>query len=163
VTATEQFVSVLTRLKAGDLALLRSHADEGIDESVAAFDLFAGIWWPLRERSERAPRREVAWLVAKLFAACPMPHSPKRTLAIQLRRCQPGDEGKRRQFREEFDRMLSLSLREIEPALRFSLGRIASGDRQVDWVRLTDDLSRWEREATRLAWARQFLGIDDGG
>ena len=66
MTATEQFIDVLKTLKAGDRKLLRTHAGLGLDQSVQGFDLFAGIWWPLRQNSSKAPRREVAWLVAKI-------------------------------------------------------------------------------------------------
>ena len=81
MTATESYIAVLTSLKAGDLGLLRKHAGQGLDETVDGFDLFAGLWWPLRQRNQRAPRREVAWLVAKLYAFCPIPESPGETLA----------------------------------------------------------------------------------
>ena len=53
-----------------------------------------------------------------------------------------------------------LPLGGMEAALRWALGRIASGGRRLDWVKLTDDLSIWERESTRLKWAKQFLEID---
>ena len=48
MTATEQFIGVLTDLKTGELGLLRVHAGQGLDESVVGFDLFSGLWWPLR-------------------------------------------------------------------------------------------------------------------
>ena len=92
MTATEQYVEVLTRLKSGELGLLRTHAGQGLDESVEGFDLFAGLWWPLRAQTQRAPRREVAWLVAKLYAFQPLEHSPGETLARQLGRSRTRDE-----------------------------------------------------------------------
>ena len=88
MTATEQYIQVLTRLKSGELGLLRQHAGRGLDESVEGFDLFAGLWWPLRAQNQRAPRRAVAWLVAKLYAFRPVEHSPGETLAYQLGRCR---------------------------------------------------------------------------
>ncbi len=160
VGPTEKFIATLRRLKSGDLGLLRTHAGQGIDESVEAFDLFSGLWWPLRQRNQRAPRREVAWLIAKLFAACPVPQARDSTLAQQLRECQPSEERGKERFQQRFDRMLMLPLGEMEPALRWAIERIASGGRRLDWVKLTDDLSMWERESTRLKWAKQFLEID---
>ena len=157
-TATEQYIEVITRLKAGDLGLLRTHAGQGIDESVHGFDLFAGLWWPLQNKSQFAPRREVAWLIAKLYASCPIEHSPGDMLARQLRRCQPSEASER--FRQRFDRMLMLPLNKIEPELRWAIGLIGSNDKQLAWVKLTDDLSIWERESTRLRWAEQFLEND---
>jgi len=163
VTATEQYVEALTRLKSGGLALLRTHARQGLDETVDGFDLFAGLWWPLRQKNERAPRREVAWLIAKLYAACPIPHSRGDTLARQLKRCQPNKDPARARFRQRFDRLLVLPLDKIEPALQWALDLVASGTRKLDWVRLTDDLSIWEREPIRVRWAEQFIGDNERG
>jgi hypothetical protein len=67
VSATEQYIDVLTRLKTGELGLLRTHAGQGLDESVDGFDLFSGLWWPLRRKNERAPRRPVAWLIVPVY------------------------------------------------------------------------------------------------
>ncbi len=161
-TATEQYIGVLSQLKPGDLGLLRTHAGQRPDESVDGFDLFAGLWWPLRANNQRAPRREVAWLIAKLYAFCPAPQSHGDTLARQLRQCQPSEDGKRKRFQQKFDEMLLLPLNSIEPALRWAIRVISSSDKQLDWVRLTDDLSIWERESTRLRWAEQFLENDEG-
>ena len=160
-TATEQYVEILTRLKSGDLGLLRTHAGQSLDESVRGFDLFAGLWWPLQNKSQSAPRREVAWLVAKLYAVSPISHSPGDTLARQMRRCQPAVNWER--FRQKFDRMLTLPLNKIEPELRWALTLVASKNLKLDWVKLTNDISIWEREATRLRWAEQFLETIEGG
>jgi CRISPR type I-E-associated protein CasB/Cse2 len=163
MTATERYIEVLTCLKSGDLGLLRTHAGQGLDQTVDGFDLFAGLWWPLRKDSPRAPRREVAWLVAKLYASRPLPHSPGHALARQLRRCQPSQDSARKHFQKRFDRVLVLPLDKIEPALHWALDLLASSGRELDWVRLTDDLSIWERESTRLKWARQFIGNNERG
>jgi CRISPR type I-E-associated protein CasB/Cse2 len=163
VSATEQYIEVLAGLKSGDLGLLRTHAGQDLDESVNGFDLFAGLWWPLRQRNERAPRREVAWMIAKLYAHCPIQHSTGETLARQLRRCQPDRDPEKERFAQRFDRMLVLPLDKIELALQWALDLVASKDLKLDWVRLTDDLSVWERESTRLGWAEQFLGTDERG
>jgi CRISPR type I-E-associated protein CasB/Cse2 len=157
MSATEQYIATLTHLQTGDLGLLRTHAGQRLDESVDGFDLFAGIWWPLRERNQFAPRREVAWLVAKLYAFNPIEHSSGNSLARQLRQCQPNEEGDRETYRKRFDRMLLLPLGKIEPALQWALSQIASEGLKLDWVQLTDDLSIWERETTRLKWAEQFI------
>jgi CRISPR type I-E-associated protein CasB/Cse2 len=160
MSATEQYIEVLTRLKSGDIGLLRKHAGQGLDGSVDGFDLFAGLWWPLRKDSPKAPRREVAWLIAKLYAFCPIPQSSGDTLVHQLRKCQPSEERERKRFQQKFDEMLFLPLDKIEPALRWALDLVASKDRRLDWVKLTDDLSIWERESKRIEWAKQFLQIE---
>lgn len=162
MTATEQYIEVLMRLKAGDLGLLRTHAGQGIAESVDGFDLFSGLWWPLRQENERAPRRDVAWMIAKLYAFCPILQSPDETLARQLHRCQPSEERARERFQQKFDSMLILPLDRIEPALQWALDRVASSGGRLDWVKLTDDLSIWERETIRLKWAEQYLETTKG-
>jgi CRISPR type I-E-associated protein CasB/Cse2 len=159
VTATEQYIDVLTRLKTGDLGLLRTHAGQGLDETVDGFDLFAGLWWPLRQRNQSAPRREVAWLIAKLYAFRPIPYAPSETLARKLGQCQPREKQAKQRYQERFDRLLRLPLNRIETEMRWALDWIASGNGKVDWVKLTDDLSAWERESIRLSWAEEFLGI----
>lgn len=155
---TEQYIDTLTQLKTGDLGLLRTHAGQGLDESLEGFDLFAGLWWPLREKNQRAPRREVAWLIAKLYAFSPIPHATGETLARRLRQCQPSEEKARARFRSRFDAMLLLSVDQIEPALQWGLGLVGSDKGTLDWVELTDDLSKWNQDVTRLKWAEQFLG-----
>lgn len=163
MTSTEQYIRRLAELKPGDLGLLRSHSDRGLDESVLGFDLFAGLWWPLRQTSARAPRREVAWLIAKLYAHRPLEHQPGRDLAAQLGRCRPREERARHRFDQWFDRLLTLSLDQIEPTLRRSLNILHNHDRGCDWVRLTDDLSAWEKEHIRLEWAHAYLQLDERG
>jgi CRISPR type I-E-associated protein CasB/Cse2 len=159
--ATEQYIKVLLKLKAGDLGLLRLHAGQGIDQSLDAFDLFSGLWWPLRQKSPKAPRREVAWLIAKLFAFRPLPQSADDMLARQIAKCRPVSSPSKERFAEKFDRLLTLPLSAIEPDLQWALGLIESHGLKLDWAQLTDDLSLWERESTRCKWASQFLSIDE--
>ncbi len=167
MTPTEQYINALGNLKRGELGLLRSHAGQSLDESLDGFDLFTGTWWPLRAKNQRAPRREVAWLLAKLYAFRPILHSPGETLAYQLGRLRPAkhlDQGRSRvRFDRRFDEILTLPLRKIEPALQWALDQLASNNLNLDWVRLTDNLSFWERESTRLNWAKEFLESSRGG
>ena len=157
MTATERYIYTLTCLKNGELGILRSHAGLALDESVAGFDLFAGLWWPLRQRNERAPRRKVAWLIAKLYAFCPIEHSAGETLISQLSKCRPNEERARERFRQQFDGILNLPLSKIENLLRWVLDQVSSKNLKIDWVKLTNDLSIWERKSTRLKWAMEFL------
>lgn len=165
MSVTEEYVRTLSQLKAGELGLLRAHAMQDLDESVQGFDLFAGLWWPLRQKNQHAPRRQVAWLVAKLYASCPLEHAQGHTLARQLRRCQPPDAKKNKNFRAKFDALLSLPLERLEPSLRWAIARIAENHPpgKLDWAKLTDDLSSWERETTRLRWAEEFLNYAERG
>ncbi len=155
--STESFIEVLTKQKKGAMGLLRTHSGQGLDESLEGFDLFTGIWWPLRQTNERAPRREVAWLVAKLYAFRQLPHSTGDMLARQIRHCQPMEELEAARYQRRFDRMLALPLAQIEPALRWAFKQIASARLGMDWVALTDDLSMWEKKNTRKKWAKQYL------
>ena len=157
MTPTEQYVKVLTEMKSGELGLLRKLAGRGLDDSVEGFDLFAGLWWPLRARNQRAPRRGVAWLVAKLYAFRPIEPSLGPTLAWQLGQCRMNKEPEDDALAQRFDRMLTLPLVKIEPALQWALDLIASKNLKLDWIELTDDLSLWERESKRLKWADEFL------
>ena len=161
MTPTQKYVEILNRLKAGELGLLRKHAGQGLDETVDGFDLFAGLWWPLRQKNQFAPRREVAWLIAKLYAFCPLAQSPGHALARQLRGCRPGKDPERERFTQRFDRMLILPISKIEPALRWALDLVAAKDPKLDWIKLTNDLSWWERERTRVKWAEQFIETDE--
>jgi len=157
MTATEQYVNLLERLKPGELSLLREHAGRSLDDSLAAFDLFSGLWWPLRERNERAPRRGVAWVVSKLYASTPLENKPGRRFAWQLARCREDVDLEKDPVVKRFDRILTLPLSQIESALHWGLERISSHNLSLDWAKLTDDLSIWERESTRLRWAEEFL------
>lgn len=157
-TPTEQFIQTLQSLKPGDLNRLRQHAGRPLDQSVHGFDLFAGLWWPLREKNQRAPRREVAWLVAKLYAFRPVSHVSGATLAGLLGRRRPADERARVRHQQRFDELLLLPLAQIEAALQWALTVVGDGGLGLDWVRLTDELSIWEREATRVKWSNEFLG-----
>ncbi len=157
MSPTEEYIGRLRNLKSGELGLLRTHTGRGLDESVEGFDLFAGLWWPLRRRNQRAPRRGVAWLVAKLYAFQPVEHSPGETIAYQLGRCREDRDSEKDPVAQRFDRMLTLPIDKIEPALQWALDLIASEHLKLDWVELTDDLSLWERESKRLKWAEEFL------
>lgn len=163
MTQTERYIKSLTNLKPGDLGLLRTHIGRKLDKSVDGFDLFAGLWWPLRQRSAGAPRRQVAWLIAKLYAFRPIAHCQGSELSLQLRRCEPREERVGKRFRLKFDEMLTLPLDKIEPALQWALGAIAANDLKLDWARMTNDLSIWERETTRLKWAKRYLETGERG
>ena len=161
---TKDYVLRLVNLKPGERSFLRTHAGQGLDESVHGFDLFAGIWWPLRQKGPHTPRREVAWLVAKLHAACPLEHRDGEEfhLARQLARCVPPEheeQGKaRKRFIRRFDRMLRTPLRQLEPDLIWALNELRERNLplDLDWVTLTDQVSHWERTQQRYKWSQIF-------
>jgi CRISPR type I-E-associated protein CasB/Cse2 len=158
-TPTAQYIERLIELKTGDLGLLRANAGRSLNDSVLGFDLFSGLWWPLREKNQRAPKREVAWLIAKLYAFSPIQQSDGETLAIQLRKCQPKKKEEKIRFTQKFDEMINLPLNQIEGALQWAISEVADAKFELDWVKLTDDLSIWHRENVRLRWTEEFLNV----
>jgi len=162
MSGTKDYINRLIRLKAGDLGLLRTHAGLGLDETIEGFDLFTGLWWPVRQKN-MFPRRSAAWLVAKLYAFQPVEYREKELLASQLRRCEPRDERERKRFRNKFDALLRQPLERIEPFLQWAIGEIASKGLWLDWARLVNDLSFWDLGKTRQKWAEQYLGKNTAG
>lgn len=156
--STQDYIKELAKLKPGDLGLLRTHAGQGLDESVEGFDLFAGVWWPLRQKSGAAPKRSVAWLIAKLYATIRLEQleSEECRLARQLARCAPRDEKERKRFIKRFDRILRTPVRQLEPDLTWALNQLREHKLKLNWVHLTDTLSQWERQSTRYYWATEF-------
>lgn len=162
MNATELFIDALTRLKEGELGLLRKHVGQGLDETVEGFDLFTGIWWPLRSQKHGIPpKREVAWLVAKLYAFRPLEFSPGDTLAKQLAKSIPRKEQEQIRFVEKFDQMLSLPVRKIETGLLWALDVIAKKETRLDWVRLAEDFRSWNNKSIRLKWSEEFTKIEE--
>jgi len=159
----------------GERASLRLLAGRGLDVDVDGFDLFTGLWWPLRAKNAAAPRREIAWLVTKLYAAFPIQHERcerdgPTALAVILGREERRllVDADRERLRQHFDSLLCAELAGIEPDLRWALTavqRAVARGRSIglDWVQLTDDLSVWDRgEEHRLRrdvrelWAQQY-------
>jgi CRISPR type I-E-associated protein CasB/Cse2 len=176
MSLTQQFIAKLEALGPGERGRLRSLAGQPLDQTLPGFDLFAGLWWPLRQKSQGAPRRETAWLVAKLFGAFPLPHvrtetaAQGPTLARVVGTREPRNDGfSAERFRKRFDTLLQTPLDGLEPHLRWALSVIhdaviAGRARGLDWVQLLDDLSIWDRgEEHRRAmdvredWAEQYL------
>lgn len=175
---TAQFIRSLGNLQEGELSRLRRLAGQPLDATLAGFDLFTGLWWPLRATNAAAPRREPSWLVAKIFAAFPVPNiRPGNGIGPSLPQvlgsCEPQDDSARGRFRTRFDHLLCSPLSSLEPHLRWAVGEVArqvAGDpvhgpsiRGVDWVQLLDDLSLWDHgrrnqsKRTQDFWAEAYL------
>ena len=67
MSQTAKYIKKLSDLQEGDRSRLRRLAGRPLDATLQGFDLFTGLWWPLRAKSPATPRREPSWLVAKLF------------------------------------------------------------------------------------------------
>lgn len=176
---TAEYIKRLSDLQEGDRSRLRRLTGRPLDATLQGFDLFTGLWWPLRANSPATPRREPSWLVAKLFAVFRVPHirpdsGAKPTLPAVLGQCEPHDEDGRKRFRTRFDALLCSNLTSLEPHLGWALrevaravaGRVphARDVKGIDWVQLLDDLSIWDRGAEhRLGrdvcdiWAETYL------
>lgn len=175
MTETAKFIRRLEALKEGERSRLRRLAGKSLDETLEGFDLFTGLWWPLRQKSQAAPRRETSWLVAKLYGAFPIPHvrpekpSPIPTLSRILGQCEPHDEHERRRFRTRFDALLCSLLSALEPHLCWALSVVAGAVEKkrcpgLDWVELLNNLSIWDRgeehrrdRDIRDMWAKDYL------
>jgi hypothetical protein len=48
--------------------IMAAAADRSMDEDPAAFDIFTGLYWPLRNKHRTLPSRPAAWLALKLMA-----------------------------------------------------------------------------------------------
>jgi hypothetical protein len=180
MSQTREYIKRLENLKEGERSRLRRLAGQRLDKTLEGFDLFTGLWWPLRQSSPVAPRRETSWLVAKLFGAfgtavrhaVPEAQAKGPTLPAVLGVCEPNDPPdfkSRNRFRARFDALLCSPLAGpgagpgagIEPHLRWALGEVARavqgripharGITGIDWEQLLDHLSIWDRgESHRL-------------
>ena len=171
MSQTELFIRRLEALKEGERSRLRRLADQPLNQSLSGFDLFTGLWWPLRQKNRAAPRKETSWLIAKLFGVFPIPHTvgDEATFPTIMGNCEPRDESGQKRYRARFDAFLQAPLSGLEPHLHWAL-RVVDGavDRKqcpgLDWAQLLDDLSIWDRaEQHRLRrdirdiWAERYL------
>ena len=179
MSQTAEYIKRLSSLKEGERSLLRRLSGESLDKELQGFDLFTGLWWPLREKNQAAPQRETSWLVAKLFCSFRVPHirpdsGSGLSLPQVLGRCEPNEEKKKKRFRNRFDSLICTSLSSLEPHLSWALGEAAQAvaghvsyarDVQgIDWVQLLDDLSLWDRGEehrhrydVRDVWSKKYL------
>lgn len=173
MSPTETFIHKLDELKAGDRARLRHLAGQSLDYELEGFDLFTGLWWPLRQESPKAPERRSGWLVAKLHGSFPLRSVREKSAALpcvlgRREREQPDSYAIQR-FRQRFDELLLSPVARLEPhlgwALRIAKKAVGQGREEgVDWVQLLDDLRIWDRRTghgrggdIRDIWAYQYL------
>jgi CRISPR type I-E-associated protein CasB/Cse2 len=176
MSKTAGYIKRLSDLQEGERSRLRRLAGQPLDATLQGFDLFTGLWWPLRKESPTSPRRETSWLVAKLFGAFRVPHIQPDSgagpaLPEVLGRCEPRDEDGGKRFRTRFDALLCSPLSSLEPHLRWALGEVAravagrvSQVEGIDWAQLLDDLSIWDHgerhrrgRDVRDIWAETYL------
>ena len=63
-----RFVAAASRLDDISWGVVRNAALRRLDEDPAAFDIFTGLYWPLRSGDVSVPPRAAAWLLLKLMA-----------------------------------------------------------------------------------------------
>ena len=174
MSATQQFIEALIMLKTADLSLLRRCSGLSLHRAGPEFDLFTGLWWPIRQTNRRTPARWSAWLVAKLYGSCPLRLGSRRLAAllgaveppVTQRRGKP-DTRDRDRFRGRFDILLmspALDLA-IEPHLKWCFREVRArgpNDPAIDWVALLDDLWKWDRGngGVQREWTEQYLNHD---
>ncbi len=158
-TSTAQFIKRIAELKSGDLGRLRQLRGCELHENLDGFDLFTGLWWTLRKNSPRAPRREIAWLVTKLYAQFPFSQEDGLTLPAILGHIYRtlSTQKEKRTFAKRTDAILQAQANQLEHPLSWALQMLAlHGYASLDWIQLTDDLSVWH-EIVRQRWAEAFL------
>jgi CRISPR type I-E-associated protein CasB/Cse2 len=160
INSTVAYIESLANLREGDLGILRKLRGSLLDESQPGFDLFSALWWPLRRKNQSAPKREVAWLVAKLYSEYRFEQKDAASLPILMgsvcRKLEPQKELPRVLAR--FDRLLSLDVSQMEHPLALVLGILRSHRHSsLDWVALTDDLSFWDKKDRKEKWTKTFM------
>jgi len=63
-----KFVRLAAGLDAASWAVVEQAANQSLNHSPAAFDVFTGLYWPLRNKDRTLPSRNAAWLALKLMA-----------------------------------------------------------------------------------------------
>jgi phage tail protein X len=72
------FVRAASQLDSASWAVIANVADGAMHEQAAAFDIFTGIYWPLRNRQAGVPSRQAAWMTLKLMATVSQEHRTRR-------------------------------------------------------------------------------------
>ncbi len=157
--STLKYINLLSNLKNGELSLLRTMRNKPLDETLDGFDLFTSIWWPLREESSRAPQRETAWLIAKLFAAYPIRQEDGAKMSYLLGSLYRSHRNDvlGNQILKLNDKIVAQPLAMLEPDLGMALSMIRKKKSSIDWADLTDTLSIWGYQWVRERWVEEFL------
>jgi hypothetical protein len=131
-----------------DWAALSTAAYRDMHDSPAAFDVFAGLYWGLRDKKiGRLPSRNVAWLILKLMAAVPAQarvlHPGARFSPMEdpnaLPKRQPKERGRTSLYPVSFPRG-----ERLEAALRRALDSNVRKRKPepVDWTGLCNGLDQ---------------------
>jgi CRISPR type I-E-associated protein CasB/Cse2 len=162
------FVTALEKLGPDALSLLRRSTGLSLAESVAAFDLFTDIYWPLRER-DRGLSRQACWRVATLYPWHPQPHGTG-DLGLCLAWLVPlghSDSDRRARDREErrFETLLTADNAALDTALHYAVRRLARREIPIDWRQLLEDLTVWRSpdQMIQNKWATSYNRLTKRG
>ncbi|MGO8813939.1 MAG: type I-E CRISPR-associated protein Cse1/CasA [Terriglobia bacterium] len=140
------FVQAAMRLPThGEWGILSNAAYHDMHDFPAAFDVFAGLYWGLRDKKIGGlPSRNVAWLVLKLMAAVP---AHARTLRASANFCPLRLLPRRQMNKGEraFRYPITFPAGDrLEAALRWALDRNLRKRKPepVDWIGLCDGLDQ---------------------
>jgi hypothetical protein len=153
---TVRYIDNLSNLKSGEISILRTMRHKDLDEDLDGFDLFTGIWWPLREKNQRAPQRETAWLIAKLYACYPLPQVNESFMPVLLGMLAQYNDVLAKQITKLNDTIVSTPVPMLELPLGQAIRKIQKKFTGLDWVSLTDTLSRWGYNKQREVWVQAF-------
>jgi hypothetical protein len=142
IRATEAFTN-------GDWGCIAAAEYREMNQAPEAFDLFSGIYWGLRRRNLRLPRRQTLWLVLKLIAQTPAAlrspspagWNPLETLAETASR-QIAPKDSRRSALKTYPRQFPRGT-ELERQLRDILDSHCkrTSPQRIDWVCFCDQLN----------------------
>jgi len=154
-----EYVARLESLTTGQLSLLRTLRYQPLDASLTGFDIFTAIWWPLREKGKHAPRREIAWLVLKLYATNVLRHEKGATLPLllgNLHTAYAHEEAMQNIIFKQVQSLLSSTTHTIEPILDTCISLVKKEYTALDWIHLLDTISAWEAQSAKMRWAEDF-------
>jgi hypothetical protein len=141
----KQFVLAVGKLLTqADWGALANAALRAMHEAPAAFDVFSGLYWGLRDKNiKRLPSRNAAWLTLKLMAAVP---APARLIHAKA----------------NFSPLQSLPKRQVNERSRTSIYPVSfpSGPRLEAALRDALDSNLRLRNPKRVDWISLCNGLD---
>lgn len=142
------FLRETHRLSEVDWGILAGAANQTMNQSPAAFDLFSGLYWRARGQKRTVPSRQSLWLVLKLMATTPSTYrmveadagfSPLQQLP-QRQYLKPGHrrDGVLQEYPRSLPRGVSLET-ELREAIRRHLKQ--PNPSHIAWIGLCDQLN----------------------
>jgi hypothetical protein len=137
-----RFVSAAAQLDGTAWGILANAAGRSMDEDPAAFDIFTGIYWPLRNKHSTLPSRNAAWMALKLMATAgrgrPSPSNRLGSFQPWIHLNPAASPAKQKRY----PRAIPTGLR-LEAELREIIGKSAaqSPPKKIDWPGLCQFLN----------------------